>query len=450
MIECDYMAEEYWSKENIMGIGTGISSSPVLAGNKIIFGAHDTYIYALDSDSGKIEWKFKTNGCIYSTPYVHKDTVYAGSQDGFLYAIGLDGKLKWKFQANGRVVGSSPVVINDKIIFGTDEGFLFAVDIEGKLLWKFLTGSAIRTTVSAVNDKIIFGSHDHYLYCIDENGSKIWKFFTGGPMWTCPCIVDRDGNLLWSVNKKSPEISENFMVYFGSFDGNLYCLDENGNFIWKFHTGNINASGPEFYDGIVYFGSSDRHLYAIDYKSGVLKWKFRTTGAIGHSSPVIYKENIFICDFIFGEDAEGGSIYCLNMNGEILWSFRTDNAIVSTPLIHNDMLFVGSWDGYMYAISLKKQELVWKFRTLFDRLNFDIEESLKHIEEQEEQAKRIFGVWKPETTTPSIQTQKSKYGTLNVGYNEITSGGVSDRERFSYSPTNLYETKRQKDKSGYK
>ena len=49
--------------------------------------------------------------------------------------------------------------------------------------------------------------------------------------------------------------------------------------------------------------------------------------------------------------------------GAILWKFKTNNRVYSTPLIHNDMVFVGSGDQYFYAIEKKTGKELWKFKT---------------------------------------------------------------------------------------
>src|SRR5665811_1719521 len=44
----------------------------------------------------------------------------------------------------------------------------------------------------------------------------------------------------------------------------------------------------------------------------------------------------------------------------LLWSFKTDDAIKSSPVISNNIIFVGSDDGYLYAITATGN-LKWKF-----------------------------------------------------------------------------------------
>ena len=45
-------------------------------------GSVDSYLYALDSTTGKLAWKFRTNAAVYSSPAIGTDgLVYVGSTD---------------------------------------------------------------------------------------------------------------------------------------------------------------------------------------------------------------------------------------------------------------------------------------------------------------------------------------------------------------------------------
>lgn len=441
--------QDYWSQENVVRTGAGISSSARLLNGNLIFGSLDNFIYSLNQ-SGEIVWKFKTKGPVYSTPSVFNKNIYAGSCDGFVYAIDQDGSLIWKFNSQGRIMNTSMVCDGDRVLFGTDNGAFFALDVDGKVLWKFSTDGAIRTTPAIVNDKIIFGSHDHNIYCLNEKGQKEWKFLTGGNMWTCPCVINKD-RLLWSINNQTAKTSREFSIYFGCFDGGLYCIDEYGNFIWKFHTNGPNTSGPEFDNGILYFGSSDGYLYALNEHDRSLEWKYRTSERIGHSSPLIIESGIFISSFNVDKSSASGTLHCVDKKGKIVWKFQTEHAIVSSTLIHKDVLFFGSWDGFLYAISLKKKELLWKFRTLFEKINFDSSKAVKHMELEEERSKNILTTWNPETGS-----QKGK--TKNIGYDQTSGytknitlyGNANDSEKFSYTSKGYGQKRKHNEKDLYK
>ena len=70
---------------------------------------------------------------------------------------------------------------------------------------------------------------------------------------------------------------ENGVVYFGSFDTNLYAVDaKTGIKIWNFKTNQKVYSSPAIADGSVYFASEDRNLYAVDAATGIQRWNYKT------------------------------------------------------------------------------------------------------------------------------------------------------------------------------
>jgi len=50
-------------------------------------------------------------------------------------------------------------------------------------------------------------------------------------------------------------------------------------------------------------------------------------------------------------------------NPELLWSFKTEGKVVSSPTILRGVAYVGSYDGHLYAVNAKSGELIWKFKT---------------------------------------------------------------------------------------
>ena len=61
-------------------------------------GSYDTYVYAVDAQTGKLKWKFQTGNGVVSSAAVSGGMVFVGSRDtylagGVVYAGGLDGYL---------------------------------------------------------------------------------------------------------------------------------------------------------------------------------------------------------------------------------------------------------------------------------------------------------------------------------------------------------------------
>jgi outer membrane protein assembly factor BamB len=69
-----------------------------------------------------------------SAPALAPDgTLYAGTFDGTLSAIGSNGKLKWRFKA-GREIQSSPAIGDDgTIYFGSRDRHFYALSLNGNL-----------------------------------------------------------------------------------------------------------------------------------------------------------------------------------------------------------------------------------------------------------------------------------------------------------------------------
>ena len=47
----------------------------------------------------------------------------------------------------------------------------------------------------------------------------------------------------------------------------------------------------------------------------------------------------------------------------VLWTFRTGGAVRSSPAIVGDRAYVGSSDGFLYALTSTAGHLIWRFKT---------------------------------------------------------------------------------------
>jgi outer membrane protein assembly factor BamB len=80
----------------------------------VYIGTHDNHVYAVGTSSGDELWSFQTDGNVGSSPAVVDHTVYIGSPDGVtesrVYALDTaSGTERWSFQTAGGVE-PSPVV----------------------------------------------------------------------------------------------------------------------------------------------------------------------------------------------------------------------------------------------------------------------------------------------------------------------------------------------------
>ncbi len=89
---------------------------------------------------------------------------------------------------------------------------------------------------------------------------------------------------------------------------------------------------------------------------GVTKWKLQTGGKI-FSSPVVYNNVVYV-------GSGDNNLYAADKTtGNILWKFKTGGAVHSTPAFYKNIVYFGSYDGFYYALNATTGKLKWKFKT---------------------------------------------------------------------------------------
>ncbi len=153
-------------------------------------------VFAIDS-SGKLKWKFKTDGPVPSSPTIGTDgTIYVvdigdtehpPSPSNF-YAIDRNGKLKWKLSKNWGFY--APVIGADGLLylsFRDDSltAYLYAMTPDGKIEWKFSDAESGRVSWRPAigADGTVFLSGDG-LWAVNPNGTLKWKYehYAGSPV----------------------------------------------------------------------------------------------------------------------------------------------------------------------------------------------------------------------------------------------------------------------------
>jgi outer membrane protein assembly factor BamB len=121
-------------------------ATPAIAYGRVYLGNTDGFVYSFAASSGKLAWRHKTGGYVYSSPAVSPvlgGTVYAGSYDGKLYAFDArSGKVRWTHRSGGKISGG-PVVVGDLVFFSNlsrkSTGAVGAAT--GKLMWSIGRGA---------------------------------------------------------------------------------------------------------------------------------------------------------------------------------------------------------------------------------------------------------------------------------------------------------------------
>lgn len=83
-------------------------------------------------------------------------TIYLGSGNGNLYAVGPSGSVSWTCPI-GSYLSTSPVIGADGTIYvGSDDKHLYAVKADGQLKWQFLASNYVECEPSIGSDGTIY------------------------------------------------------------------------------------------------------------------------------------------------------------------------------------------------------------------------------------------------------------------------------------------------------
>jgi len=145
-------------------------SSPVVGAGLVYFGSSDSNVYALDSATGGLKWKFKTGDVVHSSPALADGAIFIGSWDTYLYALdAASGKEKWRFKTgedhetyNQVGIQASPAVANGVVYFGCRDSNFYALDANsGKKLWAYNNkGSWVIGSAAVRDGKVYFATSD--------------------------------------------------------------------------------------------------------------------------------------------------------------------------------------------------------------------------------------------------------------------------------------------------
>jgi outer membrane protein assembly factor BamB len=129
---------------------------------------------------------------------------------------------------------------------------------------------------------------------------------------------------------------------------------ENGTTKWQWRSGSeqaIQSSPLVVPGGNIYFGSDDAYLYSL-YPNGTLAWRFE--GCLGwiYTSPSIFLNLIY-----FGS-CDGKMRAVSATDGTEQWNFTT-RYIPSSPAVVDGRVYFGAYDKNIYSLDALNGEIVW-------------------------------------------------------------------------------------------
>lgn len=229
-------------------------------------GASDHTFRAVNIRTGEVKWAFAgVRGYIETKPLVTDNKVIFGAWDNTLYALNkTDGKELWKWTGGLTRMHFSPAAVwpvaADGKVFITDpQRAMTAIDIEtGNTVWRTFQ-SMVRETIGLSEDKerIYSKTMNDSIVCYSTKGDqphKLWASNVGFGYEHAP----------------SMQVEKNGVVFGSTKEGLIFALEAaTGKVLWKHKTGNSLISTVVPLD-------NNRVLFtATSGKTGMLKFKIK-------------------------------------------------------------------------------------------------------------------------------------------------------------------------------
>lgn len=340
-----------------IGIGSSIGCAPVIEKDYVYFGSCNQYVYCLNKETGEKIWEYKTGNTILSTPYIHNGVLYIGSYDGYLYALTSDtGELIWKFKTGNYIV-ATPVVYKNMVFFGSLDDYFYCVNIkDGSLKWKHSCPEGSVSTPIIFNGKVVFTAYDKNVWCLNtDTGDVMWKYFMKQKGSATPLLVDEKGNTLANTVVRGPVNVKNGLIIFTTWHGQVYTLDLNGDEIGVFQLANETTGSPLAANKGLYITAYDSNISFTSY-DGIIWWRY-TTGQSIEATPIVVDDMLYV-------GSGDQNMYALDAKtGQLKWTFHTGGMVFGSAAYDNGKLYFGSWDGNMYCLDVESRMKVWQFST---------------------------------------------------------------------------------------
>src|SRR5260370_20483408 len=171
-----------------------MKSSPVVADTFVLVGSYDGHLYALDTATGRLRWKFETDGPVHSTPAIKDGMVYVAGCDENFRAITLAGG-KEVFQISaGANTAASPLIDGDRAYVGTFNNEVLGIDLRArKILWHYENPDRqfpYYSSAALASRRLIVGGRDKLVHAIDvTTGKSSWTFAARARVDSSPAVA---------------------------------------------------------------------------------------------------------------------------------------------------------------------------------------------------------------------------------------------------------------------
>jgi len=189
-----------WEFKDLAGF---VETKPLVYGGRVIFGAWDTYLYALNARDGSLAWKWSNGslGILYSPaacwPVAAGGKVFVAAPDRYMTALkAATGKAVWRsnqFQVRETVgLSRDATRVYARTMNDTVVAFSASAD-KPEVVWSSNCGYGYDIDPSMPVEKdgiVFFGTKNGWVYALEgQSGTVRWKYRVGVTVVNTPVAI---------------------------------------------------------------------------------------------------------------------------------------------------------------------------------------------------------------------------------------------------------------------
>ncbi|MCK5689974.1 PQQ-like beta-propeller repeat protein [Myxococcota bacterium] len=305
----------------------------------------------------EVEWKYALGSRSVSTPLVADSFIALGHETG-VTILEKNGSFRCTFKTHQEVI-AAPKTDGERIFFGSTNYIVYAIDSKCTQVWSFPTRDRIKSDPLLKGGMLYISSYDGHLYALNSADGK--------PVWTFPAYE--------TEKPAKPEESAavaavpSVLPVEGTVVKPVIKLPEQPLDVGDFSYSSATIDSL----GVIYLGNLDGYLYAIRSQDGMMLWRFKAESAVT-SSPLVDRDMVYVgsndgnlyalkLKMTIGEAGSKNAGQVVELKGQMAWKFHTQDWVNSSPRLHNGTLYIGGNDRHIYALDPIKGKPKWKFET---------------------------------------------------------------------------------------
>ena len=320
-------------------------------------GFSSTTMFALDSETGAVEWSVTAPDGGPTAAVVYDDKVLFNTESCTLFVVQADtGRIIWS-RWLGDPLMSMPAVDGDRVFSGhlwtgspTNYGFSAMALRNGRVLWQRAAPHDVISAPTTHGDSVYFTTMDGSVYrLLQRNGRRVWQRRLRAT--TAPWV---DGDRVLLARRVPAPAGER-----GRFEQQVILDAANGDLIWEGESvparhlaGGGRARAILVRQAGAWGGGNDhaqRHLGVRNVAEGWAYQGPRPTVVDGRAYQVV-----------------GERIECRRLeDGELLWSRRyTQDAgalSMSPPAVVGSQMVIATVDGHVYGLDIDTGMTIWAY-----------------------------------------------------------------------------------------